>query len=404
MTGALRANREYQAVLSGQAVSALGDAISITAMPLLVLALTGSGALLGIVGALQLLPDLLFGLVAGVLADRWDRRRMMLLSDIGRAVLTALIPLSYWLGWPTVVVVLIVAVPINTLRLLSDAGLSSVMPGLVGRENLGKANSYMEATLSVPFVVGPALAGVLVASIGAPATLAIDAASFAISAACLSLVRRSFRADRVGELPRLLHDIREGIEFVWRRFVLRTMIAYWGAFAVATAAIVPTLSFYVTIDRDHGPELFGAIGSTWSIGYLAGSLAAGRISRGRVGVRMLVTGALVGMALIAIAATDSPAVFLGAAALIGAALAVLLVSYVTLRASLTPDELLGRVGSTARTISAGLQPLGLLGAGALIAASNGGVTLATMGVTVLTLTAVFWLSRSFREAELPADA
>src|SRR3990170_3900300 len=114
----LRGNRDFQVVLAGQAVSAFGDAITLTAMPLLVLFLTGSGALMGIVGALQLLPDLVLGLPAGALADRWDRRRMMMWADAGRAVLIAAIPLSFWFGLPTMPVILIAAVPINTLRVL----------------------------------------------------------------------------------------------------------------------------------------------------------------------------------------------------------------------------------------------------------------------------------------------
>ena len=85
----LRSNRDFTVVLGGQAISAVGDAITLTAMPLLVLFLTGSGALMGTVAALGLLPNLLLGLPAGALADRWDRRRLMLWSDAGRALLTA---------------------------------------------------------------------------------------------------------------------------------------------------------------------------------------------------------------------------------------------------------------------------------------------------------------------------
>ena len=95
----LSANRDFKIVLTGQSISALGDAVSFTAVPLLVLALTGSGIAMGTVGVLQTLPDLILGLPAGALADRWDRRRMMLWSDFGRALLTALIPISVLAGW-----------------------------------------------------------------------------------------------------------------------------------------------------------------------------------------------------------------------------------------------------------------------------------------------------------------
>jgi len=397
----LRGNRDFRVVLAGQATSALGDAISLTAMPLLVLFLTGSGALMGIVGALQLLPDLVLGLMAGALADRWDRRRMMALADAGRAVLTAAIPVSFWLGLPAMAVILVVALPINALRVLSDAAFTSSVPALVGREQLGRANSYLEATLSVPFIVGPAVAGVLVSTIGPAATIAIDAASFAVSALSLTLVRRTLRADRadrVGTAPRILADIGEGIRFVWRRRVLRMVIGYWSLIAIATTALIPALGYYLTVDRQLGPQLFGFVGSAWSVGYLLGSLGAGRLGDRRVGLRMLLAGAAIGVMLVVIAVSPMPAVHLAAGFAVGAALAVLLVSYMTLRASITPDELLGRVGSTARTISVGLQPLGMLAGGAVIEAADGGAALTAMGVLAIAVSLVFAVSRTFRNA------
>ena len=104
----LARNRDFKVVLGSQGISSLGDAVSFTAMPLLVLALTGSAFAMGIVGALQTLPDLFLGMVAGALADRSDRKRMMFLADLGRAGLTALIPLSVALDGPTMGVILLV--------------------------------------------------------------------------------------------------------------------------------------------------------------------------------------------------------------------------------------------------------------------------------------------------------
>ncbi len=399
----LRSNRPFAIVLVGQTVSALGDAIAITALPLIVLGLTGSGALMGIVGALSLLPSLAMGLVAGALADRWDRRRMMLVADAGQAVLSALVPISLLLGGPTVAVILVVVLPINILRVAGAAGFTSVMPALVGKDQVGRASGYLEASLSVSFIVGPLLAGVLLVSVGGAATLAIDAASFAVSAASLALIRRPFRAERTAK-PRggLLADIRDGVAFVWRHSALRAIVGYWSVVSLATAAILPTLTFYVTVDRGMGPELFGVVGSAWSAGYLAGSLAAGRLTRGRVGLSLLGSGALIGASLIAIAVTPEPLVWLGAAFLVGGSLAVVLISFVTLRALVTPDELLGRVGSTTRTVMLGVQPLGMLGGGALIAATNGTVTLATMGAIAVGATLVFTFCRGLRTAS--ADA
>jgi len=112
----LRRNRDFVTLLVSQSISAGGDAVSATALPLLVLALTGSGLVMGIVGAINTAADFVFGTFAGALADRGDRKRMMFVADLGRAVLTALIPLSVLLGGPTVAVIALVAGTVWAIR------------------------------------------------------------------------------------------------------------------------------------------------------------------------------------------------------------------------------------------------------------------------------------------------
>ena len=126
----LTENRDFKVLLTSQGISSLGDAVSFTALPLLVLALTGSGFAMGIVGAVQTLPDLIFGMIAGALADRSDRKRMMLLADLGRAVLTALIPISIALGGPTMAVILLVAAPLSILRSFFLASYTASVPAV----------------------------------------------------------------------------------------------------------------------------------------------------------------------------------------------------------------------------------------------------------------------------------
>jgi MFS family permease len=295
-----------------------------------------------------------------------------------------------------------VTVPINALRVLSDAGFQSAVPGLVGRENLGRAMGYMEAALSVPFIVGPALAGVLVATIGAAETIAIDAASFALSAASLLFVRRALRAERPAEMPRVTADIAAGVRFVRGHALLRVAIAYWSLMAFATAAILPALAYFLTVDRGEGEELFGVVGSVWSVGYLLGSLLAGRLGGRTLGLQLLAGGAGIGLALVLLASATSTAVYLAAGFAIGAALALQMVAYMTLRASITPDELLGRVGATARTVSLSLQTLGFVAGGALIEATDGGGALLAMGALAVFASVAFALSRSFRLAAAPS--
>ena len=105
-------------------------------------------------------------MLAGAMADRSDRKRMMFVADLGRAFLTALIPLSVVLGGPTMGVILLVAAPMSMLRAFFLAGYTASVPALVGRSQVGRANSYFEAIYSVGFIMGPAIAGILAATIG----------------------------------------------------------------------------------------------------------------------------------------------------------------------------------------------------------------------------------------------
>jgi hypothetical protein len=401
-TGVRHLSREFRAVLTGQAVSALGDAITLTAMPLLVLALTGSGAWMGLVGALQFLPDLLFSLVAGVVADRVDRRRLVVVADVGRAALTMLIPIAHWTDLPTLGVLVAVTFPLNALRVVSDAGLTSALPQLAGREQLERANSYMEATLSVPYIVGPGIAGVMVAWIGAPSTLAIDAVTFVLSAASFLAVRNPLRAERPAQMPSWRTDLRDGVRFIRRDPLIRAVIGFWVLIALATTPLIATLSYYITIDRGRGAEVFGLVGSAWSIGYLGGSLLVGRLPRRLLGVRLVIAGVVIGALILTIASTGAVAVQYAAAGAIGAALAVIVVTASTLRATLTPDDLLGRVGAASRTLSLGLQPVAILAAGALIQVSDGRGALIVLGATAMAGSALFATRRSFRRASYRA--
>jgi MFS family permease len=385
----LARNRDFKVVLSSQAVSALGDAVTFTALPLLVLALTGSGLAMGVVGALQTIPDLFFGMVAGALADRTDRRRMMLLADLGRAGLTALIPLSVVLHGPTMVVVLIVAAPMSVLRSLFLAGYTASVPALVGRPQVARANSVFESIYSLGYIVGPAIAGFLSALIGPGETLAIDAVSFSFSGLALLAVRRDLRAPIDRPPSTIAADIREGIEFILGHQLLRSMILFWGLMSIISAPLVTALAVHVTRDLGYEDTILGLILTVYGIGTVAGSIATARYTSRRVWPFLIGGAAATGILLLVVAVITLVPAMLVVAFLAGVAQSVVLLTYITARTAHSPDELLGRVGSTARTISLGLQPLGLLAGGALIDLTDGSTTIAVMGVALLVLSAVF---------------
>ena len=397
----LSANRDFKVLLASQGVSSLGDAVSFTALPLLVLALTGSGLAMGIVSAVQTLPDLVFGMVAGALADRSDRKRMMLLADLGRAVLTALIPISVALHGPTMAVILIVAAPMSVLRAFFLAGYTSSVPALVGRSQVGRANSYFEAIFSTGYIIGPAVAGVLASLIGPGPTLAIDAVSFALSGLGLALVRRDLVAPIDRPREPLLTEIRRGIDYIAGHPTLRTVILFWGASSILMAPLVTALVVRITRDLGYQPSVLGLLLTSFGIGTVVGALLTARMAtRRHVGVVLLGGNLVTGSALVAVALTSEVPILLVIAFVAGIAQSTVLVTYLTLRTSHSPDDLLGRIGSTARTISLGLQPLGLLVGGALIDLTDASSTLALMGLAVVFVTLLFVPVRDLRRASL----
>src|SRR6187399_329808 len=348
---------------------------------------------MGIVGALQTLPDLFLGMVAGAIADRSDRKRMMFLADLGRAGLTALIPISVALGGPTMAVILLVAAPTSILRSFFLAGYTASVPALVGRSQIGRANSYFEAVYSAGYIIGPAIAGVLAATIGPGPTIAIDALSFALSALGLLLVRRDLRAPVDRPRRRLLTEIREGIDFIAAEPTLRTVILFWGATSILLAPLVTALAVHVTRDLGEPASALGLILASYGVGTVLGSLlTARRIGRGRVAE------ILIGVALLVVAVSVTIPLQIAAAFVAGIAQSMVLVTYITLRTAYSPDDLLGRIGSTARSISLGLQPIGLLVGGALIDLTSGSATIALIGVAVATIALVFAPIAAMRHA------
>lgn len=394
----LRRNREFLIVLAGQTVSVFGDAVTSTALPLLIVALTGSGFVMGIVGVLQRLPDLILGLPAGAWADRWDRRRMIIWADLGRAVLTALIPVSIAAGWDAVVVVLIVTLPINCLRVLFLAAWTAVMPSIVGQRQVGRASGYAEAVFNLSFIAGPAIAGIMVSVIGTGPTLVLDALTFCVSAGSLMLIRRPLRAERSGPPPRLVEDIREGLRYMIGQPVLRVSVTFWSVVAVVTAPIATAAIFLLAEDRHQSAEVVGLVLSAYGVGSLVGALVATRLSHMRLGRLMLVANAGTAIAIGCFAVTSDPALQGLFAVLAGVAGSLVFVPYLTLRSTIPPDHLMGRVGSTARTISVGLAPIGTLTVGVLLDLFGGEATLLVMALVVAAASLVFAGSRVLREA------
>ncbi len=397
----LRRNRDFATLLVSQSVSASGDAVSLTALPLLVLALTGSGLAMGIVGAVSTGTDFLFGTLAGAIADRGDRKRMMFGADLGRAILTALIPISVFLGGPTMAVIVVVAAPLAICRAFFRAGYLASMPNLVGRSQLARGNGILETAYSAAFIVGPSLAGFLVTIIGPGETLTLDAASFAISSLGLFLIRRELKAPADRPPSRIVDDIREGITYVAHHPVLRTVVLLFATTSGVFASLGAAMIFRVVRDLGQSPAAFGLTITGLGLGTLFGALVATRLGAGTNVARVLLIAVFVtGASIVATAAIPSLPAIVALTALNGAGSAVIVVLYVSVRAANSPDALVGRIASTARVTALGFMPLGSLIGGILIDVVGGTATLAILGTATCGLALAFSLVPSLRMASL----
>jgi len=398
-------NRDFLTLLASQSVSVLGDSVSTTAFPLLVYALTGSGLVMGTILALNTGADFVMGTIAGAMADRGDRKRMMLLADAGRAVLTALIPISVLLHGPTLAVVFLITAPLAILRGFFRAGYLAAMPNLVGRSQLARGNGILETAYSTTFIIGPAVAGLLVTVIGPGETLAVDAASFAVSAAGLFLIRREMKAPKDRPPSRIVDDIREGVVYVFRHPVLRVVILLFASTSAILTPIGAAWTFRIVHDLGYSPAIFGLTLTGLGVGSVAGSAISARLGQQTNVARVLLASVVVmAVPLAATAFVSSVPALVFLAAISGAGETALAVVYIATRAANSPDALVGRIASTARVMALGLMPIGSLIGGYLIDTISGTGALLVMGISMLAIAAVFSQVKSLRAASFAPGA
>ena len=206
----------------------MGSSFTLFALPLLVFDLTHSATNLAITTASEFVPYLLFGLLLGALVDRVNRKRMMLLTDTARGAVILVLPVLALTGTLDVSIIYAVAFVQSTLGILFTCGEFAAIPSLVGRDDLVAANGRIMATNYAGQVVGPILAGALVALISPANLLFFDAGTFFVSALSLAVIRRSFNGverptPAAAGVRGLLADVREGLRYVWSNPILRSI-------------------------------------------------------------------------------------------------------------------------------------------------------------------------------------
>ena len=270
----LRADPVWRRYLLARGVSWTGSMLTLVALPLLVFQCTGSPALTAALTALEALPYLLLGLLAGALADRWDRRRLMVVTSLADAVILGSIPAAAVLGILHPVHLLLAATASATAAVFFDAASFAILPALVGRDRIAWATSSSISTYTVIGLAGPALGGTLAAILGPATAIGLDAVTFAAAAlllARLPAARSSLARPDPATRGRLRTDIIAGLRFIWRHPLIRSFTLL-GVGNSITGGAVLGLIVVVAVRQVGLPD------HDWRIGLFYAAACAGTLA------------------------------------------------------------------------------------------------------------------------------
>jgi Na+/melibiose symporter-like transporter len=323
-----------------------------------------------VLNAMQIIPALLAGLFAGAWVDRLQRRPLLIGADIGRALVLASLPLSALLGMLHIGQVYVVALMVSILTIIFDVAYQAYLPGLIGKAELVEGNSKLSASAAVAEFGGFSIAGWLVQALTAPLAILIDAASFAISAITLGLIRSREAVVMAEEQPDMYREIGDGLQAVWQQALLRAIAVAVLVEGLADGIFRALVVLYMSRGLGFNPGILTMIWAVGGVSSFAGAALAPRLTRRFGPGRLMITGlAVFGITTLFIplasGATLLSAVFLIIAQISDGFFTVYEITRVSLVQGLVTERLLGRVNATLRFLGLGAALLGSLLGGLL---------------------------------------
>jgi MFS family permease len=365
---------DFLLLWSGQTLSMFGSTITYLALPLTaVITLDVSALQMGMLAAAQGTPVLLVSLWAGVMADRSERRKMLIGSDLARMILLGSLPLALVLGVLSFPQLLVVAFLVGGLTVIFDTAYQSFLPSVVSREELLEANAKLAGSHSVAEVTGPGLGGLLIGLATPPGAILLDALSFGASALSLGRIRPRERSARAAGRARAmaLTEIREGLGTVFGSSILGPITIAGAVVALFASMQEAILVLYANRELGVSAALLGMIYTLSGLFGLAGAVLVKRLSK-LVGVGPILVAAqlLKAAGAFAFAIVTGPKLVVVLLLLLGEGLfslgiALFNVNAVSLRQSIVPDHIQGRVAGSMRFFMLGFVPLGALMGGAI---------------------------------------
>lgn len=346
----------------------VGNAASAVVLPVLVYQRTGSATLTGLLAAAESLPYLLLGMHVGALVDRWDGRRVMVISAVTTAAALATIPVAEALAVLGAAHLLLVALIGGVSFVFLDAASFGTLPRLVGRARIGAATAALASAGTVVGIAAPGAVGVLLPLTGGVVIVAADALLCVASAVLLTGVVVPGAKEAGSPRTRLRSEISEGLAYIWRHPVIRplTVLGFGNAFTGGAVTGLIVVVGVENLDFGRDDPRFGWVYAVAALGAFVGATILGWVQR-RVGIG-LITQVGYGLLVVVVSAWATTTSWVLATLLLcleGIIATIVILNGIVTRQTLTPMRLQGRVNTTARVIAWGGAPLGAAGGGLL---------------------------------------
>jgi MFS family permease len=364
--GSVWRDADFVKFWTGHSVSQLGAAMTQVALPLVALLTLGaSAAQVGLLRTAEFLPYQLLTLQAGALVDLVRRRPLMIGCDLWRAAFLVLVPVAAWLGWLSLPLLLVVTLAAGAATVLFDVAYLSVLPSLVRREQVVAGNAALETSSSAAGVLGPGVAGGLMSVLRPAGVIAVDAASYLVSAVSRLLIRTPEpRSEPPAEdAARGLRAAAAGLRQLRRSPVLAPVTRYMGAINLTWSAFETVFLVFLVRGLHLSGTAIGLALGLGNLGLVLGAVTSASLAR-RVGIGpAMLLGASVqvlGLAVLTVVPAGPAAVPLVVTGQVLCTTGVLWfnVQSISLRQTLTPAAVLGRVNAAVRLIGFGTIPLG----------------------------------------------
>jgi MFS family permease len=404
-------NKNFNLLWAGATISLVGTEVTNLALPIAALMILKAGAIeIAFIKAAEMIAFPFFGLFAGVLADRLNPRRIMIVADFSRFLLLSLIPLAYVFGLLKVYVIIVVAAIMSIFTVFYNVAYSAYVALIVEREQLIEGNSKLNTSQSVAQFMGPMLAGWLILIAGAVKSLLVDVFSYLFSASMLFMSKQAFRPTdsfKKNKLPNrsIWVDIKEGLSFVFANKTMKTLIVATGFANLGHSIVQPMFLVFAYKQLGISPERMGIILGIGSVGLFIGSVTASKfVQKYGLGNSMFFFMGLVGIAsfLIPVALIGIPEIILTFVWFtICFADTIYNINQFTLRQLLTPFELQGRMNATVRIIIFGIMPVGSVLGGFLASSFGLIVSLVVGGAAFLMVSIIVYVSHLYSIQQFP---